>query len=37
MKLQFGELVITPRVEERLEELGFTAEELQEAVNEYKS
>lgn len=37
MKLQFGELVITPRVEERLEELGYTAEELQEAVNEHKS
>ena len=37
MKLQFGELVITPRVEKRLEELGYTPESLQEAVNEHKS
>lgn len=37
MRLQFGELEITPRVVERLDELGFTADELQDAVNEYKS
>lgn len=32
MRLQFGELNITPRVEERLAELGYTPKELQEAV-----
>ena len=37
MRLQFGELNITPRVEERLAELGYTPEELQEAVSEHKS
>lgn len=37
MRLQFGELEITPRVVERLDELGFTADELQDAVNEHKS
>ena len=37
MKLQFGELNITPRVEERLAELGYTPEELQEAVKSHKS
>ena len=37
MRLQFGELNITPRVEERLAELGYTPEELQEAVYEHKS
>lgn len=37
MRLQFGELNITPRVEERLAELGYTPEELQEAVAEHKS
>lgn len=37
MRLQFGELNITPRVEERLAELGYTPEELQEAVCEHKS
>lgn len=37
MRLQFGELNITPRVEERLAELGYTPEELQEAVKEHKS
>ena len=37
MRLQFGELNITPRVEERLAELGYTPEELQEAVHEHKS
>ena len=37
MRLQFGELNITPRVEERLAGLGYTPEELQEAVSEHKS
>lgn len=37
MRLEFGELNITPRVEERLNELGYTPEELQEAVIEHKS
>ena len=37
MRLEFGELNITPRVEERLAELGYTPEELQEAVIEHKS
>ena len=37
MRLQFGELNITPRVEERLEELGYTVAELQDAVKRHKS
>ena len=37
MRLQFGELNITPRVEERLSELGYTVADLQEAVSQHKS
>ena len=37
MRLQFGELNITPRVEERLSELGYTAADLQDAVARHKS
>lgn len=37
MRLQFGELNITPRVEERLEELGYTVAELADAITEHKS
>ncbi len=37
MRLQFGEFNITPRVEERLAELGYTPELLQEEVEEHKS
>lgn len=37
MRLQFGELNITPRVEERLSELGYTEADLQEAVARHKS
>ena len=37
MRLQFGELNITPRVEERLRELDFTVPELQDAIDEHKS
>ncbi len=37
MRLQFGELNITPRVEERLEELGYTVAELADAIAEHKS
>ena len=37
MRLQFGELNITPRVEERLEELGYTVAELQDAISRHKS
>lgn len=37
MRLQSGELKITPQVEERLGELGFTADQLQEAVSDHKS
>lgn len=37
MKLLFGELDISPRVEERLEELGYTVADLQEAVINHKS
>ena len=37
MRLQFGELNITPRVEERLEELGYTVTELADAIAEHKS
>ena len=37
MKLQFGELNITPRVEERLQELDYTVQELQETIANHKS
>ena len=37
MRLQFGELKITPRVEERLQELDYTVQELQEAIADHKS
>ena len=37
MRLQFGELNITPRVEERLRELDFIVPELQDAIDEHKS
>lgn len=37
MRLQFGELNITPRVEERLVELGYTVAELADAIAEHKS
>ena len=37
MKLQFGELNITPRVENRLQELGYTVEELESAIAKHKS
>ena len=37
MRLQFGELNITPRVEERLQELDYTVQELQEAIANHKS
>ncbi len=37
MRLQFGELNITPRVEERLSELGYTVADLQDAVARHKS
>lgn len=37
MRLQFGELNISPRVEERLSELGYTVADLQEAVARHKS
>ena len=37
MKLQFGELRITPRVVDRLHELDFTVPELEDAINEHKS
>ncbi len=37
MRLQFGELNITPGVEERLEELGYTVAELADAIAEHKS
>ena len=37
MRLQFGELNITPRVEERLEELGYTVAELADAIANHKS
>ena len=35
--LQFGELPITPEVESRLEQLGFTPETLMDAIEEHKS
>ncbi len=37
IKLQFGELNITPSVVERLEELGYTPESLAQDVNYHKS
>lgn len=37
MRLQFGELTITPSVEQRLQELDFTVEQLQEAITDHKS
>ena len=37
MRLQFGELNITPRVEKRLHELGYTVQELEAAIAEHKS
>ena len=37
MRLQFGELNITPRVERRLQELDYTVQELQEAIADHKS
>ena len=37
MRLQFGELNITPRVEARLQELDYTVEDLKEAVANHKS
>ena len=37
MRLQFGELNITPRVVERLDDLDFTVEELEYAIADHKS
>ena len=37
MRLQFGELNITPRVASRLHELDFTVPELEDAINHHKS
>lgn len=37
MRLQFGELNITPRVVDRLHELDFTVPELEDAINDHKS
>ena len=37
MRLQFGELNITPRVASRLHELDFTVPELEEAIADHKS
>ena len=37
MKLQFGELNITKEVEERLQELDFTVQELKAAIVDHKS
>ena len=37
IKLQFGELTVTPSVEKRLAELGYTVDELQEAIADHKS
>ena len=37
MRLQFGELNITPRVEKRLHELGYTVQELEAAIAKHKS
>lgn len=37
MRLQFGELNIAPRVEERLQEQDYTVQELQESIADHKS
>ena len=37
MRLQFGELNITPSVENRLDELGYSVAELEEAIADHKS
>ena len=37
MRLQFGELNITPKVEARLQELDYTVQDLQEAIANHKS
>ena len=37
MRLQFGELNITPTVENRLDELGYTVTDLEEAIDDLKS
>ncbi len=37
MRLQFGELNITPRVVDRLHELDFTVPELEDAIADHKS
>ena len=37
MRLQFVELNITPRVAERLQELDYTVQDLQEAIADHKS
>lgn len=37
IKLQFGELNITPSVEERLDDLGFTADSFASDVSDHKS
>ena len=37
MRLQFVELNIPPRVEERLQELDYTVQDLQEAIADHKS
>lgn len=37
MRLQFGELNITPRVVARLHELDFTVPELEDAIADHKS
>ena len=37
MRLQFGKINITPRVEERLQEQDYTVQELQEAIADYKN
>lgn len=37
MRLQFGNLVITPQVEDRLYSLGFSVPELEDAIDDHKS
>ena len=37
MRMQFGELNITPRVVSRLHDLDFTVPELEDAIAEHKS
>lgn len=37
MKLQFGELNITPTVENLLDELGYTVADLEVAIADHKS